>query len=351
MTKRTFHGSLALVLTAACSSSTSNPYATPTPTPTSTGTPTPTPTSTATGTPDAGPPPSGGKKAYVGLFGDKAVAVLDMTTQKVLSTLPVTAPDGLVISPDGKKVFVSSTDSGTVKVIDTATDTQIQSIDVGAKPGGLDITPDGAHLVVSVAGANVAAVVDTTTYQIERTSPVPLAHSSCLSPNGAVAFVGSQDTTAPAVILVAVATDAQPIVIPVDKSPRALSFFAPDKIYFSAVGFDGLEILDPVSGTVTGTVPTGGSPHDNRPTKDGKLELTISQTVGDLEFIDPATDAVVGAVPTGKMPHWIGLTPDGTQAWVTNEGDNNIVVVDLATQKSVATIPVGNAPRKIALQP
>ena len=60
------------------------------------------------------------RKAYVGLFGDQSVAVLDTVNNQVLKTIPVSAPDGLIVTPNGKKVYVSSTDTGTVKVIETA---------------------------------------------------------------------------------------------------------------------------------------------------------------------------------------------------------------------------------------
>jgi YVTN family beta-propeller protein len=72
------------------------------------------------------------KKGYIGLFGDGAVGVLDLETMKIIKTVPVTAPDGLVVTPDGKQVFVSSTDQGTVVVLSTADDSVTTSIDVGA---------------------------------------------------------------------------------------------------------------------------------------------------------------------------------------------------------------------------
>ena len=46
-------------------------------------------------------------KAYVGLFKDNAVAVLDTGTNQILSTIPVpTGPHGIVITPDGRWVYV-----------------------------------------------------------------------------------------------------------------------------------------------------------------------------------------------------------------------------------------------------
>lgn len=299
---------------------------------------------------DAGSSVTTHRKAYVGLFGDSAVAVLDTVTNKVLKTIPVTAPDGLSITPDGKKVYVSSTDSGTVKVISTDDDTILTSIDVGSKPAGLAISPDGSRAVVSVGGANEAVIVDTSTDVVVKQVPVGMAHSSCITADGRYAYVGSQVTTAPAVVVVDITGDTPPQSFPVDKSPRALSCTA-GTIYFSAIGLDAVEMLNPTTGVLGTPIPTGGSPHDVRATKDGKFELVVSQTAGDLEFIDPMTDQVVGTVPTGKLPHWITLFTDGTQAYVTNEDDNNVVLVDLAARRVTDTIAIGNAPRKMAMQP
>src|SRR5262245_32363552 len=47
------------------------------------------------------------RKAYVGLFKDNAVAVLDTGTDRVLRTIPIPpGPHGIAITPDGRKVYV-----------------------------------------------------------------------------------------------------------------------------------------------------------------------------------------------------------------------------------------------------
>ena len=72
-------------------------------------------------------------KAYVGLFKDDAVAVIDMAQSKVVGTIPVPkGPHGLVITPNGRKVYVSSDGASTVSVIDTGSDRVIATIEVGA---------------------------------------------------------------------------------------------------------------------------------------------------------------------------------------------------------------------------
>src|SRR5436190_1694778 len=82
----------------------------------------------------------------------------------LLTTSPVPpGPHGLVITPDGRKVYVSSDGASTVTVIDTATDRPSASIEVGPNPHGLALSPNGQQLLVSGFGANLAELVDTAT--------------------------------------------------------------------------------------------------------------------------------------------------------------------------------------------
>jgi DNA-binding beta-propeller fold protein YncE len=48
-------------------------------------------------------------ETLVGLFKDGAVAVVDTGTDRVIGTIPVPpGAHGLVVTPDGRKVYVSS---------------------------------------------------------------------------------------------------------------------------------------------------------------------------------------------------------------------------------------------------
>jgi YVTN family beta-propeller protein len=289
-------------------------------------------------------------KAYVGLFGDNAVGVVDLTSNKVLTTIPVAAPDGLVITPDGAKVYVSTNNSDVIAVIDTTTDTLTTSITIGTQPAGLAITPDGKHVVASVQGDGEAAIIDTTSDTVVAKTAVGKAHNSAISADGTLAFVASQATAAPAVDVVDVPSGTAGASYTLDAAPRALCELG-GKLYVTVAGSASIEELDATTGQAGAQIVTGGSPHDIRPTVDGSLVLTVSQTAGELELVDPSASTVVAHIPTGTMPHWIALSSDGKLAYVTNEGDNNLVVIDLATRAVTTTIAVGNAPRKIAVQP
>jgi YVTN family beta-propeller protein len=299
------------------------------------------------------PTPTAPPKAYVGLFLDNAVGVIDTGTNKVTKTIPVPAgPHGLVVTPDGAKVYVSSDGASTVSVISTASDSVVASIDVGMTPHGLSISPDGRKVVCAGFGTDSVLVIDTGSDTVVTRVPVPRPHNSAISPDGKLAYVGSQQKDAPAVAVVDLAGGTVLTSVPLAHAPRALDFAPDGEVYFTVSGVDGLEALLPATHEVEDTpITTGGSPHHMLSTKDGKFELVVSQTAGDLEYVDVATDAVVAHVPTGKAPHWIGLNADGSRAYVTNESDNSVSVVDVAQRQVVASIPVGNGPRKIAVQP
>jgi YVTN family beta-propeller protein len=291
-----------------------------------------------------------GPKAYVGLFGDNSVAVVDVASSKVVGSIPVSAPDGLVSTPDGAKVYVSSNNAGVVHVIDTKSDQMKAMIPVGAQPSGLSITSDGKYVVASVQGDGRVVIIETATDSVVAMADVGKAHSSGLSPDGALAFVTSQVADLPAVDVVRVPSAAAGPSFALTAAPRAICELE-GKLYATMAGSADVQVLDAVSGALAAPIRTGGSPHDIRPSVDGSLVLTVSQTANELELIEPRSSTVIAQVATGALPHWIALSTDGAFAYVTNEGDDSISVVDLAARAVKYTIPVGDAPRKIALVP
>ena len=292
-------------------------------------------------------------KAYIGLFKDNAVAVLDTATNRVLTKIPIpTGPHGLVVTPDGRTVYASSDGDSKVSVIDTATDKVTNTIEVGKMPHGLAITPNGKQVLVSVFGASTVAFIDTASNQIMGQVPVPNPHNIAISPDGSTAYVAAQVPNALGLTVIDVNKRTQTANVPLAKTPRALNFSPDGKLlYFTLAGVDSVQVLDPTSNKILTQIPVGASPHHPLFTKDGKEALIVSQGPGELDVVNPATNAVAATVKVGMMPHWIALTPNGQTAYVTNEASNDVSVVDLTTNQVTATIPVGNAPRKIVVQP
>jgi len=292
-------------------------------------------------------------KAYVALFNDNAVAVIDTGTKRVRSTIAIpVGPDGMAISPDGTRVYVASAGTSTVSVICTVTDRVVSTIEVGTAPNGLAITRDGRRLLVAVWGANQVAIVDTARNQVIGRIPVGNPHTVALSPDGQTAYVTSQQPGATAIVVLNLATRSVAATVPVTQTPRDLNV-SPDGAlaYYTLAGVNAVQVLDTTRSQVVAQIPVGASPHIPLIAANGEYGVVVVQGPGQLTVINPSTQQVVGTVPVGKFPHWVAITSDGDTAYVTNEGANTVSVVDIEKQRVLATIPVGNAPRKVVVQP
>src|SRR5262245_48444222 len=296
---------------------------------------------------------AGAPKAYVGLFKDDAVAVIDTAQNKVTATISVPkGPHGLVITPDGRKVYVSSDGASTVSVIDTVNDRVMATIEVGANPHGLAVSGDGRRVLALGWGTNRALVIDTATDRVIAEVPVAQPHNGTLSRDGSSAWVGAQQQGATALVRLDLVAGKETARVALDKTPRGLEL-SPDgtHVVFTLAGIDSIQMLDTASNQIVAQIPVGASPHYAPFTPDGRWALAVVQGPGELAILDTATSTVAAAIPVGKAPHWSTSSSDGRLAYVSNEGTNDVSVVDLAGRRVLASIPVGNAPRKIAVQP
>lgn len=131
-----------------------------------------------------------GQRGYTANVGPGTVSVLDMVARKTVAIIPVAAHvQRISISPDGRWVFTSDTEKPRLAVIDTRTNQVDRWIPLAATGYGSAFRAGGKQLLVALPGANSVAVIDTGKMQVEKTVPVPSSPQEVLvSPEG-VAFV------------------------------------------------------------------------------------------------------------------------------------------------------------------
>jgi YVTN family beta-propeller protein len=205
-----------------------------------------------------------GARLYVALNTANQVAVIDTAARTIVARVPVgELPYTTVVSADGGKVYVSNwggrvpgptdvTDgmfpivvdprtgipvSGTVSVIDTATNTVTKTIEVGLHPTGMALSPRGDRLYVANANSDTISAIDTSTDEVKSTLHVGLAdkqgvpvlgsspNALAVSPDGRTLYVanGSQNAVA---------------VVDIDHHGRAVDGFIPTGWYPTAVALD-----------------------------------------------------------------------------------------------------------------
>lgn len=299
------------------------------------------------------PGATGSPKAYVALYNESGVAVLDTGTNQLLGFIPVPpGPHGLAITPDGSKLYVSSDEASTVSAIDTRQDRVVASIEVGPTPFGLAISPKERKLFVAVQGTNQIVVVDTATEQILGRVSVREPRGITISPDADTAYVSSGQFGDTAIVVIDLATLEVTDRIPVHYGLEELGI-GPDgtRLYFTTAGENALHVLDPIHRRAVAEIPIGASPrHHLLATGEGSI-LVVRQGENDLEILDASRYSVRGTVRLGEAPSWIATSPDQHTAYVTNERSNDVSIVDLVNQTVSSTLSVGNTPREIVVQP
>ena len=96
-----------------------------------------------------------GAKVYVTNPGSNSISVIDTATNNVTATVKVVnSPTGIAVTPDGKKVYVANHCKyvGTVSVINTTTNMVTKNIIVDENPCGISVTYDGKWAYITTAG-------------------------------------------------------------------------------------------------------------------------------------------------------------------------------------------------------
>lgn len=106
-----------------------------------------------------------GSKAYVANKQDRRfVSVIDLKTRKMVGQIPMPkGTQGIIASPDGKRVLAADYTDPSFHVIDTATDKVIDTIPVNgtrAGPFRIRYSPDGKTLVAVDSGPGMANILD-----------------------------------------------------------------------------------------------------------------------------------------------------------------------------------------------
>ena len=109
-----------------------------------------------------------GKQLWTASAGDGSIAVIDLNTRKVSSTIDakVMGANRLQFTPDGKMVLVSSLRNGDLCVFDVASHKEIKKINMGHGGAGILVEPNGSRAFVGCTPDNYVAVIDLKTLEV-----------------------------------------------------------------------------------------------------------------------------------------------------------------------------------------
>ncbi|MCE9560231.1 MAG: hypothetical protein K8R88_14930 [Armatimonadetes bacterium] len=131
------------------------------------------------------------RKVYVAGERDNIVDVVDIQNRRALRQIRVGAnPEGLALSPNLSRLYVSNYGSDTLTVVDTSTDKVLATIMLrpvamsglpGAGPTGLTVSPNGKWVYVALQDMMAVAVVNAWSNKLEGYLPVGWLPTSVLA--------------------------------------------------------------------------------------------------------------------------------------------------------------------------
>ena len=110
-----------------------------------------------------GPGKSGAEYAFVSNSGAAFLSVIQLTTGATKTIPTGDRPEGSILSPDGKELYVCNRESATISVIDTTRQAAIGEIRTGRGPVRIGFTPDGRTLVYAMMHHKRIGFADTET--------------------------------------------------------------------------------------------------------------------------------------------------------------------------------------------
>lgn len=295
------------------------------------------------------------------------ITVIDPSANRVLGAIQdIEVPHGLVISPDGRRIYVTNEAQRTLDVVDAKTLTVYRRIRLTGRPNNVDVSKDGSKVYVGIREEPGAVdVINTIALVKAKTVPVKGAiHNVYVTPDGKWAVAGSIQSST--INVIDVATDTMAWTLTLDAGIRPMAFTAnadgsTKEIIVQLSNFHGFAVVDFVTRKETKRVtlpdPPGvkketeglqGSPsHGLAITPDGKLLWVASKWYGAVAAYSLPDYKFKKFVMVGSHPEWLTIPPDGKCVYVAIAGHDTTAVVDNNTLELVTSIPVGAVPKRI----
>jgi YVTN family beta-propeller protein len=268
----------------------------------------------------------------------------------------------------GKNAIVAGVGVGKVSVMDSSTNTVIDTVSVGKKPQAIAYNPGNADIYVANTFSNTVSVINTLRNSNNNViATIPVGNFPGNSSNG-IAYVPMHNGNDK----MYVANMGSGTVSVIDSSTNTLThnikgFFNPSGIAYDS-GNGNIYVTDRETNTVSvinilrnnviATIPVGASPsaitYDDA---NGDIYVANSGASsthsrdGTVSVIDSSTNKVIATIRVGAGPNGVVYNSDNGKIYVANTFSNNVSVVDDSTNNVIATIRVGINPYGVVYNP
>ncbi len=282
------------------------------------------------------------------------MTIVDTATNAAVTTVPLPDPDmSGVASPDGTKVYVANSAIGSIDVIDTVSNTVIQTITTATGAiNALAITPNGAKLYLSNQSNDTITVVSTTSGTMTTAIALPQVKYMAITPDGRQLITANLNNT---VTVIDTATDTISATIQTGLEAQAFAISLDGKkAYLGGLGLDPkitdneeqVAVIDIPSQTVVAKfdistlfpsiVGLAVSPDGSRLymlTSNGTMTVYLTSTNQVIDYFQLFTQSV----------REVALNPNGTFLYVEGQDfmtySDSVAIVDTESGVIIGRVP------------
>ncbi|NVN99724.1 MAG: YncE family protein [Geobacteraceae bacterium] len=261
-----------------------------------------------------------GQYVYVGLQDTNEVTVIDAATNAVVKRigLGTDSPGGLAVNAAETRLYVTSNKSNTLIIINItgsgASEITRVAVETAAQsnPEGVVLSPDGkkAYVANSTTGSIAEISLDEANNVYTRTNLISLVNNTspyglAINSTGTKLYAASYNGTASVINTSTRAVTDLPVAAGYSVSVSADN----SKVYFPAVGLDKIYVADGTADTVSATTySVPGAPWGSAIAPNGKLYLAMYSGPDSVKVFDPTSNTVTStiALPAGAKPISMG---------------------------------------------
>jgi YVTN family beta-propeller protein len=297
---------------------------------------------------------------------DKTLSIVDPSAGKQLIAVPVGGTTGheVAASSDGRTAWVPiygnsgvgqpGTDGRTISIIDLSSQKKVADIDLGApnRPHCAVFGPKDGRLYVTAELSRSVKVIDPASRTVVDSIPTGAAesHMLALSSDGKHAYTSNVgDGTVSAIDVGAKKVVA---VIPVAKTAQRIAISTDDRwVFTSDQTKPELVIIDTQSNAVKTRVPLSALGFGVTPTHDGRYLLITHPSSDSVSILNLQTLKVDRVIRVPEHPQEILVRPDDRVAYVSCDVSKKVAAIDLASGKVEKLIDVGAGADGLAWAP
>jgi DNA-binding beta-propeller fold protein YncE len=241
----------------------------------------------------------------------------------------------------GNYAFITLSSSNQVAVVNTTTNALVSTIDTAASgcsfPWRAAITPNSSRVYVSCRYSNNVLVIDSNTFAILHViGPIAEADDVAFRRDGQYAFVGSRFTSQ--VVAVNTTTYFQ-LTIPTNGNTRSLAAHPFLDLIYVTSSTGEILVLDSLTFAIVGSIDVVGEPWDVVVSPDGQWLYTGDRWGQGLSVVDLSTNSLVTTLNLTGALTGLDIAPDGSKLYA-GRLSGGVFVIDLSTFQAV-TVAVG----------